>query len=151
MSKPFSAGVVLFNERGEILLCHATETRHWDIPKGMGDPGETPRETALREMREETGIVLAAARLSDLGKFDYRPDKGLHLFGVRTAAGEIDPARCVCVSLFPSLRDGRAIPEMDAFQWVAPADVARFASHSLGRMFEQRLALAALFARLDAA
>ncbi|MCY0387525.1 NUDIX hydrolase [Robbsia sp. Bb-Pol-6] len=150
MSKHLSSGVVLFNARGEILLCHATQTRHWDIPKGMGDPGETRRETALREMREETGIVLAASRLCDLGEFDYRPDKALHLFGVRTAAGEIDPARCVCVSLFPSLRDGRAIPEMDAFRWVAPPDVARFASRSLGRLFAHSLPLDALFARLEA-
>ncbi|MFZ5429702.1 MAG: NUDIX hydrolase [Bacteroidota bacterium] len=28
----------------------------WDLPKGKIDPGETPEEAALREVREETGL-----------------------------------------------------------------------------------------------
>jgi 8-oxo-dGTP pyrophosphatase MutT (NUDIX family) len=28
----------------------------WDLPKGKTDPGETPAEAAIREVREETGI-----------------------------------------------------------------------------------------------
>lgn len=28
-----SCGLVLLNEDGDVLLAHATETRHWDIPK----------------------------------------------------------------------------------------------------------------------
>jgi len=151
MKKTLSAGVILFNPDGEILLCHATETRHWDIPKGMGDPGETPLEAALRELREETSIVLPPDRLIDQGRFDYRSDKALHLFGVRVAAGEIDPASCICTSLFPSRRDGRAIPEMDDFAWVAVLEVPNFASGSLARLFEESLPLKALFDRLPAA
>lgn len=150
MSKTVSAGVILFNEHREVLLCHATETRHWDIPKGMGDPGESPRDAALRETREETGLMLAAERLTDLGEFDYRSDKALHLFGIRTAIGEVDPSRCVCTSFFPSRRSGRSIPEMDEFAWVAIPDIERFASGSLSRLFARALPLSALFERLPA-
>ena len=36
---------------------------HWDLPGGGAEPGETPVECALRELREETGLVLDPARL----------------------------------------------------------------------------------------
>lgn len=150
MAKTISSGVVILNERGEVLLCHATETRHWDIPKGMGDPGEPERDAALRELREETGIVLAPDRLIELGEFDYRRDKSLHLFGVRVGAGEVDIGACVCTSMFPSRRNGEPIPEMDDFAWIAPAAVSAFASGSLSRLFMRSLPLAALFERLPA-
>lgn len=29
---------------------------HWDFPKGIREPGEEPMRTALREVREETGV-----------------------------------------------------------------------------------------------
>jgi 8-oxo-dGTP pyrophosphatase MutT (NUDIX family) len=148
MIKSVSAGIVIFNEKGEVLLCHATETRHWDVPKGMGDPGESRRDTALRETREETGLVFDPHRLDDLGEFDYRPDKALHLFALRTAAGEIDIRACICTSLFPSRRNRVMIPEMDDFAWIAPANLPRYASGSLTRLFDVLLPLPALFARL---
>jgi bis(5'-nucleosidyl)-tetraphosphatase len=37
------------------LLIHQNKG-HWAFPKGHADPGETPSETALRELAEETGI-----------------------------------------------------------------------------------------------
>ncbi len=53
-----SAGAVLFyNDNGVrkyLLLRH--RKGHWDLPKGNIEPGERPRETALRELIEETGI-----------------------------------------------------------------------------------------------
>jgi 8-oxo-dGTP pyrophosphatase MutT (NUDIX family) len=144
IERTVSCGVVLLDSAGRVLLAHATDTTHWDIPKGQRDAGETPIAAALRELREETSIVLAPERLKDLGRFAYRREKDLHLFAVRVSDGEIDIAHCVCTSMFPSRRDGSMIPEMDAFRWVAPDEVEHYASRSLSRLFDTTLSLAEL-------
>jgi 8-oxo-dGTP pyrophosphatase MutT (NUDIX family) len=41
----------------------------WQLPKGTIDPGETPRATAVREVREETGI--SGGIVHDLGTIDF--------------------------------------------------------------------------------
>ena len=55
-----SCGVVLFNSGKVLLLRHSTTSSrrggHWDFPKGHMEEGETEVETALRELKEETGI-----------------------------------------------------------------------------------------------
>jgi 8-oxo-dGTP pyrophosphatase MutT (NUDIX family) len=132
-----SCGVVLLDP-------HGTETSHWDIPKGHGEEGEAPHVTALREMVEETGIVIAAERLKDLGLFVYRRDKDLHLFAARAHDDELDLTDCVCTSMFPRRSDGTLIPEMDAYRWAAPEEVERYASRSLSRLFQTTLSLAEL-------
>ncbi len=146
-----SCGLVILNEDGEVLLCHATETRHWDIPKGQREAGESPRTAALRETQEETGLLLAPARLLELGLFDYRRDKNLYLFATRLARAQADIGRCLCTSLFARERDGHMIPEMDAYRWVAPDAVPDFASGSLTRLFQRALPLSELHGRLPAA
>ncbi len=52
-----SCGVIVFREDGgrRYLLLHYEEG-HWDLPKGHVEAGESETETALRELREETGI-----------------------------------------------------------------------------------------------
>ncbi|WP_126286680.1 NUDIX hydrolase [Burkholderia stagnalis] len=147
-ARTVSCGVVILDGAGRVFLAHATDTTHWDIPKGQGEPGESPLQAALRELLEETGMVFAPGRLVDLGRFVYRHDKDLHLFAVRVADDEVDPARCVCTSLFPSRRDGTMIPEMDAYRWTEPGDIDTFASRSLARLFRTILPLADLHRRL---
>ena len=139
-----SCGVVLLDTAGRVLLAHATETSHWDIPKGHGEAGEAPYVTALREMVEETGIVLAPERLKDLGLFVYRRDKDLHLFAARVGDGEVDIEQCTCTTMFPRRSDGTMIPEMDAYRWTEAGEVDRYASRSLTRLFQTTLSLAEL-------
>lgn len=40
----------------EILLIKHVNSGHWSFPKGHVEAGETEEETALREIKEETGI-----------------------------------------------------------------------------------------------
>ncbi len=55
--KEHSAGGVIF-ENGLVLIIHMRTRdgkRAWTFPKGHLEPGETPRQAALREVGEETG------------------------------------------------------------------------------------------------
>ncbi len=57
------ARVLLLDPEDRVLLIHALDPdnphhRWWELPGGGCDPGETPRETARRELAEETGIVV---------------------------------------------------------------------------------------------
>lgn len=124
MARGTSCGTLIVNERGELLLCHVTGQRQWDIPKGGAEPGEAPLAAAVRETAEETGITLEPARLLDLGLFAYRPEKDLHLFMAPVRAAEVELAACRCTSLFTDRR-GRSVPEVDAFRWAALDGVAR--------------------------
>lgn len=49
-----AAGGLVENERGETLMIYCY--RHWDLPKGHIDEGESADECAVREVAEETGV-----------------------------------------------------------------------------------------------
>lgn len=46
-----------------LVITSSKNPAHWVLPKGHIDPGETPEETAAREVREESGV---SARLEVL-------------------------------------------------------------------------------------
>ncbi len=55
-------GFVL-NERDEILMAQESVDRKWTIPGGWADVGNTPKEVAVREIKEETGLDTEIVRL----------------------------------------------------------------------------------------
>jgi 8-oxo-dGTP pyrophosphatase MutT (NUDIX family) len=67
-SKPvleFSAGGLVVDERGRVLLIRARDLRSqpvWTLPKGALAPGERDIDAALREVREETGYECEVVR-----------------------------------------------------------------------------------------
>ncbi len=54
-----SSGGVIFRKKGgsaEIALVAVKDGSVWSLPKGIVEKGEEPPETAVREVREETGL-----------------------------------------------------------------------------------------------
>ena len=57
------ATTLVFNDKGELLLQLRADTDTWGIPGGAMELYETIEETAVRELREETGISADALEL----------------------------------------------------------------------------------------
>jgi 8-oxo-dGTP pyrophosphatase MutT (NUDIX family) len=129
-----SCGVVLANPRGDIFVCHATGTSRWDLPKGLADPGEDPRDAAVREAWEEAGLRLPSKELVDLGEFAYLPAKRLHLFALHVADDAIDVANCRCRSFFAHHRTGHDTPEADAWAWKPRGDLPAWCGKNMSRV-----------------
>ena len=140
-----SCGILVFDGAGELLLCHATGTARWDIPKGLAERGETPRQAALRETEEETGLVLPADALLEIGRFAYRRGKDLHLFAALIE--RVDASTLRCRTRFVDAR-GRSLVEMDRFEWVALAEAPQRCAKRMAALLGGPIALAPLWQRL---
>ncbi len=138
--------MVILHPGREVLLCHVTGQRHWDLPKGGIDRGETPREAALRETREETGLVLAAEALADLGRCRYTLKKDLHLFAICVPRFELGALHCA--TRFLDRASGRWLPEMNGYGWFAFERIEAMCATRLGRLLRHELDLDAWLARL---
>jgi 8-oxo-dGTP pyrophosphatase MutT (NUDIX family) len=51
-----AGGIIINLESTKILLIKGRHSKKWGVPKGSMDIGESVRETAIREIREETGL-----------------------------------------------------------------------------------------------
>jgi len=50
-----AAGGLVMNELGELLFIF--RRKHWDLPKGKLEKGESKKSAAVREVMEETGVI----------------------------------------------------------------------------------------------
>jgi ADP-ribose pyrophosphatase YjhB (NUDIX family) len=82
MSTPMSVGdAAVMDDQGRILLIRRADNKLWAMPGGGFEVGETPAEGAVREAREETGVICEATAL--VGVFDSRlcsPELPFHMY-----------------------------------------------------------------------
>lgn len=72
-----SCGAIVFRKNSEVeyLLLHY-EAGHWDFVKGNVEPNESEKDTVMRELKEETGIVGAHFVEGFRGKINYFYKRG---------------------------------------------------------------------------
>lgn len=59
MNKEFSAGAMIFKRKDDkilFLVIYSARNKIWGFPKGHLEQGETAKEAAVREIKEETGL-----------------------------------------------------------------------------------------------
>lgn len=59
LKRQTSSGGVIYRKNGDtyaVALISVKEGKFWCLPKGLLDKGETPEMTAVREVREESGL-----------------------------------------------------------------------------------------------
>jgi len=122
----------------EILLIQDAKNR-WTIPKGHVEPGEEPRQTAAREIQEETGLQEMKVH-NWLGKVNFRYRRThtlvlmtMHIFLVE---GKGDTNKLQGEDW---LTDMKWMPAADAIDKIAYDDIGKLILVGLKRIREQRL------------
>jgi 8-oxo-dGTP diphosphatase len=73
---PASAGALIFDPAGRLLLLKTTYKKRWTIPGGqMEANGESPWEACRRETREECGLEIVRGRLVCVDFLRPRPNR----------------------------------------------------------------------------
>ena len=95
--REYSAGGLVFDDHGRVaIIARHSRSGHleWCLPKGHIEKGETPQQTAVREVHEETGIL--GEGVESIATIDYwftgtnqRVHKLVHHFALRRISGEL--------------------------------------------------------------
>lgn len=133
-----SCGTLIINEKRQVLLGHVSDRDYWDIPKGRQEFEETPLEAAKRELKEETGLEFNEAFYEEIGCFDYREDKKLHLYKIHVSDTLQDLACLKCTSYFPRSDKQELVLAMDGYRWATKDELS---SLCLPRLANRLLAL----------
>ena len=98
---------------GQVLLVHRTDCDWWCQPGGGMESGETPWDSVIREVWEETGFVVAVERLAGVYSWAPRKDELIFSFVCRITGGErqtSDETDDVCF-FFPDELPTNTFPE----------------------------------------
>ena len=118
-------GIMLLNRRGEVFVGRRIDmpvTPAWQMPRGGIDPGETPRQAAMRELAEEIGTgkveVLGESRSWLL--YDLPAALAAGMWGGRYRGQRQKWFAMRFTGTDEDINLATAHPEFDAWKWVVP-------------------------------
>jgi putative (di)nucleoside polyphosphate hydrolase len=122
-------GVMLLNSHKQIWVGRRIDNTDeaWQMPQGGIDKGEEPWATALRELKEETGIPpRLAERIAEYPerlRYDLPPELQGKLWGGKYKGQLQDWFLCEFLGHNSDVNIASAHPEFNDWKWVAPAEL----------------------------
>jgi ADP-ribose pyrophosphatase YjhB (NUDIX family) len=126
--KRVAADLLIRDTAGRVLLVDPTYKEHWDLPGGMAEANEPPRDAAVREVREEVGLDVPVGRLllvDWVGPHGPWDDHLVFIFD----GGTLDPDTVEHLTMTD--------PEIAGYQFVTITEAAALLRPDVGRRLQQ--------------
>jgi 8-oxo-dGTP pyrophosphatase MutT (NUDIX family) len=114
------------DEQGHLLMIHRTDNNLWALPGGGHDVGESIADTAVREVREETGIGIEVTGLIGL----YTNPRHVIAYD----DGEARQQFSICFAARPTGGTLSTSSESREVRWVAPEALDELSIHPSMRL-----------------
>jgi len=130
-----TCGFFILDKKYNVLICHPTNSSvdSWSIPKGLQENNETVKAAAIRELEEETSIIVESSddfvRLPDS---PYRKAKK-QLVSYLLVVDSRPPTKCDSMVN----KDGKVFPEIDEFKWVSLDKAEELLHHTQASLIDK--------------
>jgi ADP-ribose pyrophosphatase YjhB (NUDIX family) len=121
-----AASAIVTNDAGEILLQRRTDNGLWALPGGTMDLGERIADTAVREVKEETGLMVEVT-----GIVGIYSDPG-HVIAYTDGEVRQEFNICFAAKLMGGQLSGS--DESTEVRWIAPTTVEKLPMHESIRL-----------------
>lgn len=117
-----SVNALVVNDQGQLLLIRRTDNGNWSLPGGAVDAGETLRQAAVRETREETGIECKVTGISGI----YTNPSHVIEY---TSDGEVRQEFSIVLTAEPIAGEPTPSSESSQVTWVDPSSLDDYPMH----------------------
>jgi putative (di)nucleoside polyphosphate hydrolase len=120
-----AVGIMLLNRAGEVFVARRIDMPTmpaWQMPQGGIDPGETPLQAALRELKEEIGTDKAELLGESLGwlRYDLPPELARGMWGGRYRGQQQKWFAMRFTGTDGDIDLATEHPEFNAWKWMRP-------------------------------